>query len=585
MTVGRLFLRAIVLASLIVGGCDRESVTVRTGIRSVPATWPHPLTAPDVAAPHGVVVSDSPLASRVGADVLRGGGTAVDAAIATAFALAVTLPSAGNVGGGGFAVVSVNGQAAALDFRETAPAAATRNMYLDAQGAVTDRSVTGHLAAGIPGSVAGLWTLHQKFGTKPWAELVNPAVVLAEGGFPVDADFSSAIADEAKRLSKFPASAALFLPGGANPAEGSRWGDPDLAVVLKRIAAGGRDGFYKGETAALIAAEMKNGGGIITREDLERYEPKWRDPVAFTYRGRRVVSMPPPSSGGLTLAMIAQQLEAYDLATLGWHSATAIHVQAEAMRRAFAVRNDVLGDPDFVTLDAGRVSSKAFARELQSSISLDHATPSSQVSGKSGISHDGPHTTHFSVVDAAGNAVALTTTINSGFGSAATVTGAGFLLNNEMDDFAAKPGSPNQYGLVQGDANAIAPGKRMLSAMTPTIVFGMDGKPAIVTGASGGPFIITTAWEIVSNIVDYGMAAGSAMSAPRFHHQHLPDEIALEQDGFERPVQQALQALGHRLTFFAVPKSGWTIAATIERRGGEWHGMADPRLHGESAGY
>jgi gamma-glutamyltranspeptidase / glutathione hydrolase len=583
--VARWFLRSFVLFPLLLCGCGREPVTaVKTGTPSVPAAWPHPLTAPDVPALHGAVVSDSPLASRVGADVLRGGGTAVDAAVATAFALAVTLPSAGNVGGGGFAVVSVNGQAAALDFRETAPAAATRNMYLDALGAVTDRSVTGCLAAGVPGSVAGLWALHQKFGTKPWAELVNPAVVLAERGFPVDADFSSALADEAKRLSKFPASAALFLPEGVKPAEGSRWSDPDLAHVLKRIADSGRDGFYKGETAALIAAEMKNGGGIITREDLERYEPKWRDPVAFTYRGRRVVSMPPPSSGGVTLAMIAQQLEPYDLAKLGWHSATAIHVQAEAMRRAFAVRNDVLGDPDFVTLDAGQLSSKAFARELQSSISLDHATPSAQISGR-GISHDGPHTTHFSVVDAAGNAVALTTTINSGFGSAATVTGAGFLLNNEMDDFAAKPGSPNQYGLVQGEANAIAAGKRMLSAMTPTIVFGMDGKPAIVTGASGGPFIITTAWEIVSNIVDYGMTAGSAMSAPRLHHQHLPDEIALEQDGFEKPVQQALQALGHRLTFFAVPKSGWTIAATIERRGGEWHGMADPRLHGESAGF
>ena len=581
--VGRFFLRSFVLVSLLLCGCSREPLNAgKAAMPSVPAAWPHPLTAHDVAAPHGVVVTDSALASRVGAEVLRGGGTAVDAAVATAFALAVTLPSAGNVGGGGFAVVSVNGQVAALDFRETAPAAATRNMYLDAQGAVTDRSVTGHLAAGVPGSVAGLWTLHQKYGTKPWAELVNPAIDLAERGFPVDADFSSAIADEAKRLSKFPASAALFLPGGASPAEGSRWSDPDLAHVLKRIAAGGRDGFYKGATADLIATEMKNGGGIITREDLEHYEPKWRDPVTFTYRGRRVVSMPPPSSGGLTLAMIAQQLEAYDLAQLGWHSAPAIHVQAEAMRRAFAVRNDLLGDPDFVTLDAGRLSSKAFARELQSSISLDHATPSTQIPGR-GISHDGPHTTHFSVVDADGNAVALTTTINSGFGSAATVTGAGFLLNNEMDDFAAKPGSPNQYGLVQGDANAIAPGKRMLSAMTPTIVFGVDGKPAIVTGASGGPFIITTAWEIVSNIVDYGMTAGAAMSAPRFHHQLLPDEIALEQDGFE--TQQALQALGHRLTFFSVPKSGWTIAATIERRAGEWHGMADPRLHGESAGF
>jgi gamma-glutamyltranspeptidase / glutathione hydrolase len=583
--MGKSFLKCFVLAALIVGGCDRGPIPPKGAASpSVPAAWPHPLTAPDVAAAHGVVVTDSPLASRVGADVLRKGGTAIDAAVATAFALAVTLPSAGNVGGGGFAVVSVNGQAAALDFRETAPAAATRNMYLDAQGAVTDRSVTGHLAAGVPGSVAGLWALHQKFGTKSWAELVNPAIALAEQGFAVDADFSSGIADEAKRLSKFPASAALFLPGGTNPADGSTWRDPDLAQVLKRIAARGRDGFYTGETATLIVAEMKKGGGIVTREDLERYEPKWREPVAFTYRGRRVVSMPPPSSGGVTLAMIGQQLEAYDLAKLGWHSAASIHVQAEAMRRAFAVRNDVLGDPDFVTLDTGRLSSKAFARELQSSISLEHATPSSQVSGRSGGAHDGPHTTHFSVVDEAGNAVALTTTINSGFGSAATVSGGGFLLNNEMDDFAAKPGSPNQYGLVQGDANAIAPGKRMLSAMTPTIVFGRDGKPAIVTGASGGPFIITTAWEIISNIVDYGMPASSAMSAPRLHHQHLPDEIALEQDGFDASVQQALRTLGHRLTFFAVPKSGWTVAATIERRG-EWHGMADPRLHGESAGY
>lgn len=586
MTVGRLPGRFLVLAALLVCACDRaSSPAARTVVPSVPAAWPHPLTAPDVVAPHGVVVSDSPPASRVGAEVLRGGGTAVDAAIATAFALAVTLPSAGNVGGGGFAVVSVNGQPAALDFRETAPAGATRDMYLDQQGGATDRSITGHLAAGVPGSVAGLWALHQKFGTRPWADLVNPAIALADSGFVADADFSTAIAAEANRLSKFPASAALFLAGGSAPRQGSRWSDPDLARVLRRIAAGGRDGFYKGDTAALIVAEMKNGGGIITLEDLERYEPKWRDPLAFTYRGHRVVSMPPPSSGGVTLAMIAQQLEAYDLAALGWHSAAAIHVQAEAMRRAFAVRNDVLGDPDFVTLDLDRLSSKAFARELQSSISLDRATPSSQVSGRSGTFRDGPHTTHFSVVDAAGNAVALTTTINSGFGSAVTVTGGGFLLNNEMDDFAAKPGAPNQFGLVQGESNAIAPGKRMLSAMSPTIVFGADGKPAIVTGASGGPFIITTSWEILSNILDYGMTAGSAMSAPRMHHQHLPDEIALEQDGFDQPLQQALQALGHRLTFFAVPNSGWTIAATIERRGNAWHGMADPRLHGESAGY
>jgi gamma-glutamyltranspeptidase / glutathione hydrolase len=579
-------LRPFILASVLLCGCHSgPSPAAGAAAPTVPAAWPHPLSVPDVTAAHGMVVTDAPLASRVGATVLRQGGSAIDAAVATAFALAVTLPSAGNVGGGGFAVMAVNGQTASLDFRETAPAAASRNMFLDEHGEATDRSITGHLAAGVPGSVAGLWALHQKFGTKPWAELVAPAIDLAERGFAVDADFSSSVGDETARLGKFAASASLFLPGGMKPAEGSTWRNPDLARVLRRIASDGRDGFYTGDIAGLIVDEMKKGGGIVTREDLERYQPKWRDPVAFTYRGHRVISMPPPSSGGVTLAMIAQQLEAYDLARLGWHSAPAVHVQAEAMRRAFAVRNDTLGDPDVVTVDVTRLSSKAFARELQSSISMDHATPSSQVSGRSGISHDGPHTTHFSVVDAAGNAVALTTTINSGFGSAVTVSGAGFLLNDEMDDFAAKPGFPNQFGLVQGEANAIAPGKRMLSAMTPTIVLGDDGKPTLVTGASGGPFIITTAWEVMSNVLDYGMNAGSAMSAPRMHHQHLPDQIALEQDGFDVSVRQALEKLGHRLTFFAVPKSGWTIAATIERRGTEWHGMADPRLHGESAGY
>jgi gamma-glutamyltranspeptidase/glutathione hydrolase len=575
----------LLLATLAVCGCTRAAAPAAAPrTPAVPAAWPHPLDAADIAAAHGLVVTDAPLASRVGADVLRNGGSAVDAAIATAFALAVTLPSAGNIGGGGFAVVAVNGQPAALDFRETAPAAASRNMFLDEKGAVTDRSITGPLAAGVPGSVAGLWALHQKFGTRPWADLVAPAIDLAENGFVVDADFSSAIGDEAARLARFPATAALFLPGGAKPPEGSTWKNRDLARVLRRIAGEGRDGFYRGETAALVVAEMKTGG-IITGDDLERYQPKWRDPVAFTYRGHRVVSMPPPSSGGVTLAMIAQQLEAYELARLGWHSAPAIHVQVEAMRRAFAVRNEVLGDPDFVSVDVARLSSKAFARELQSSIALDQATPSSQVSGRSGGSRDGPHTTHVSVVDAAGNAVALTTTINSGFGSAVTVSGGGFLLNDEMDDFAAKPGSPNQFGLVQGEANAIAPGKRMLSAMTPTIVLGDDGRPTLVTGASGGPFIITTVWEVMSNVLDYGMTAGSAMSAPRMHHQHLPDQIALEQDGFAPSVQNALRQLGHDLVYFAVPKSGWTVAATIERRGGEWHGMADPRLHGASAGY
>ena len=532
-----------------------------------------------------MVVSDAPLATQVGVDVLRSGGSAVDAAIATAFALAVVLPSAGNLGGGGFAVLHVNGQTTTLDFREVAPAAARRDMFLDERGAPTEKSVTGHLAVGVPGSVAGLWAVHQKFGTKTWAELLQPAIQLADNGFTVNADFSASTRDDAKRLKTFPASATLFLPGGRPLAEGTRWTNPELARTLRLIAQNGRDGFYKRDTADSIVAEMRRGGGIITHTDLEQYQPKWREPVEFTYRGHRIVSMPPPSSGGVTVALIAQQLEAYDLGRLGWHSAQSIHLQAEAMRRAFAVRNDVLGDPDFVAVDTARLSSKAFARQLQTSISLDRATPSSQVSGRTGTQADGTHTTHFSVADGFGNAVALTTTLNSGFGSAVTVGGAGFLLNDEMDDFASKPGAPNQFGLVQGEANAVAPGKRMLSAMTPTIVFGNDGRPLLITGASGGPYIITTVFQLLSDAIDYGMDIASAMSAPRMHHQHLPDELALEQDGFDAPTQQALKGLGHRLTFFAVPATGWTVAATIERRNQRWHGMADPRIHGLGAGY
>ena len=532
-----------------------------------------------------MVVSDAPIASRVGVNVLRSGGSAVDAAVATAFALAVVLPSAGNIGGGGFAVLNVNGQTAALDFREVASDAAHRDMFVDDHGVPNDKSVTGHLAVGVPGSVAGLWAMHQKFGTKKWAGLVQPAIQLAENGFTVDADFARFVADEAKRLRKFTASASLFLPDGKPPAAGTQWSCPELAHTLKRIAQNGSDGFYKHETADRIVAEMRRGGGIITHGDLEHYQPKWREPLMFTYRDYRIASMPPPSSGGVTLALIAQQLEAYDLARLGWHSAQSIHLQAEAMRRAFSVRNEVLGDPDFVAVNTARLSSKTFARQLQQSISRDRATPSAQVSGRIGMQDDGKHTTHFSVADVFGNVVAMTTTLNSAFGSAVTVGGAGFVLNNEMDDFTSKPGAPNQYGLVQGQANAIAPGKRMLSAMTPTIVFGKDGRPFLVTGASGGPYIITTVFQLLSDAIDYGMSLERAMSAPRIHHQHLPDELLLEKEGFAAPTMLELQRLGHRLTFFDVPATGWTVAATIERGDLRWQGMADPRIHGLAAGY
>lgn len=533
----------------------------------------------------GMVVSDAPLASQVGAAVLRRGGSAADAAVATAFALAVVLPSAGNLGGGGFVVLHQNGETTTLDFRETAPAAAHRDMFLDAAGNPTDASVTGHRAAGVPGSVAGLWELHHKYGRLPWAELVAPAIELAEKGFPVDADFATFVGQEAARLALYPASAALFLPGGRPLEAGAIFRSAELAATLRRIAEKGRDGFYLGTTADLLIAESDRGGGILKHQDLAAYEVKWREPILFEYRGLKVASMPPPSSGGVALAMIAQQLEPYELSALGHHSVTAIHLQAEAMRRAFAVRNEALGDPDFLEVPTTKIASKEFAQQLGASISLSRATPSAEVSGRQGIVDEGPHTTHFSVADADGNAVAMTTTLNFSFGSAVTVEGAGFLLNDEMDDFASKPGAPNQFGLVQGEANAIAPGKRMLSSMTPTIAFGKDGKPVLVTGASGGPFIITTTFQILSALADFQLGAAAAMKAPRFHHQHLPDRLELEKDGFPPETRQMLENMGHQLVYFDVPMSGWTIAATIIRGPQGFEGMADPRIHGLAAGF
>ncbi len=559
--------------------------TPRPGVADrVPAAWPHALDVPAAEAASGMVASDAPLATRVGVDVLRAGGNAVDAAVATAFALAVVYPEAGNIGGGGFLVLrTADGETAALDFRETAPRAATRDMFLGPDGELTDRSITGHLASGVPGAVAGLWEAHRRYGTLPWRDVVEPAIRLAEDGFVVDDALARSIVAEAERLRRFPASAALFLPGGEPLRAGAHWRNPELAAVLRRIAEHGPAGFYEGETADLIVAEMRRGGGIITHEDLAAYRAVWREPVEFDYRGHRVISMPPPSSGGLTLALIANILEGYDLGALGWHSPEAIHLTAEAMRRAFANRNHYLGDPDFVEIPRERFLSKDYARLLRASIDRARATPSVRVlpGHTTAFDAEGDHTTHFSVVDAHGNAVALTTTINSLYGSAVTVTGAGFVLNNEMDDFAAKPGEPNQFGLVQGEANAIEPGKRMLSAMTPTIVVAPDGAPLLVTGARGGPRIITATFQVLSNVIDHGMPLAAAVAAPRIHHQHLPDLLYYEHGGLLPREIRALEALGHEVT--TRPTVG--NAPSILRRDGRWVGAADPRLGGLAAGY
>jgi gamma-glutamyltranspeptidase/glutathione hydrolase len=515
-----------------------------------PSRWPYPEDAAPVVARRAMVVSTDDYATEVGVGVLRSGGNAVDAAVAVHFALAVVNPAAGNIGGGGFLVLrSADGTTAALDFREKAPLAARRDMFLDSSGELTDQRLVGHLASGVPGSVAGMWEAHRRFGSLPWPDLVQPAVELARG-FEVTDQFRNWLEPEhVQELARFPASAAQFLPrGGEPPAVGDTLRQPDLAATLERIRDQGPDGFYRGVTADLIVAEMERGGGLITHEDLAAYVAVWREPLSFSYRGHTVVSVPPPSSGGATLALIANMLSGYDLSALGFQSPEVIHLYAETWKRAYADRNEYLADPDFVDVPLARLTSLDYAAERAASISMAAATPSAQVRpGLAEPASESESTTHYSIIDEFGNAVAVTTTLNSWFGSKVTVTGAGFLLNNEMDDFSARPGSPNQYGLVQGERNAIEPGKRMLSAMTPTLVLSPDGSVRMITGTPGGSTIVTTVFQTISNVLDFGMNVVQAVNAPRVHHQHLPDELVYERRGLERATVRALEALGHRV--------------------------------------
>ncbi|HKC48908.1 MAG TPA: gamma-glutamyltransferase, partial [Gemmatimonadales bacterium] len=464
----------------------------------------------------------------------------------------------------------------ALDYRETAPGGATRNMYLDSAGNPTDASVTGHLAAGVPGSVAGMYEAWKQYGHLPWATLIAPAIALAQGHV-LDASRSEDLAGDAERLGRFPASRAQFLVDGKAPAAGTMFRQPDLARTLRLIADSGPAVFYRGQIADLIVAEMQRGHGLITKADLAGYRAIWRTPVRIAYRGYTVYSMPPASSGGVTMGEVLNILEGYDsLPPFG--SAALVHLETEAMRRAFVDRNRWLGDPDFVQMPLERLLSKSYAATLRSQIDPRHATPTPPFeAGAPG----GSNTTHYSIVDAAGNAVAVTTTLNNSFGGAVTVTGAGFLLNDEMDDFAAAPGKPNMYGLVQGEANAIAGGKRMLSAMTPTIVLDPQGKLFLVLGAPGGPRIITAVYHVISNVIDHHMPLATAVEAPRVHHQALPDTIALERGGWTPAVLDSLRAMGHGLREWGYH----ALVMAIERGAAGWIGVADPRSGGNAAGY
>ncbi|HKU62814.1 MAG TPA: gamma-glutamyltransferase [Gemmatimonadales bacterium] len=522
-----------------------------------------------------MVVSGHPLASEVGRQILRQGGNAADAAAAVGFALAVVHPEAGNLGGGGFLVSRTSdGQVRTLDFRETAPAAATRDMYADAS---PERSLTGHLAAGVPGSVAGLVEAQARLGRLSLAQVIDPAIRLARDGFIIDGYRSASIAGDSARLAAFPASRAAFLPGGRPPAVGSVLRQPDLATTLEAVRDRGAEGFYAGPVADLIVAEMARGGGLISHEDLRNYRAVWREPVRIGYAGYTVISMPPASSGGVTMGEILNIMEGFrPLPPFG--SPSLLHLEAEAMRRAFMDRNTLLGDPAFVANPVERLLSKAYAASLRREIGPRASpTPAFDPSTRSGTS-----TTHFSAVDADGNAVSCTTTLNNSYGSAVTVTGAGFLLNDEMDDFTTVPGKPNLYGLVQGEANAIAPGKRMLSAMTPTLVLDASGQLFLVVGTPGGPRIITMVYHVISNVIDHRMPLPAAVAAPRLHHQALPDRIEIEPGGFPPATLDSLRALGHAI---ADDDGYWGDVEAIIRTPEGWQGVSDPRRGGGAAGY
>ena len=541
-----------------------------------PEGWATKRRRPPTVAEHAMVVSNSNLASEAGAEILKKGGNAVDAAVATGFALEVTFPFAGNIGGGGFMVIRMaNGDATAIDYRETAPMAATRDMYIE-NGKLTKKSTVGGLASGVPGSVAGMAAALAKYGTMSLHDVMQPAIKLASEGFVVDSATSRGLGASAHLISQF-AGAAVFLPGGKPLPPGTLLRQPELAKTLRLIADQGPSAFYTGPIADEIVAQMKRDGGIITKQDLASYKPAWRAPIVGKYRGYTLYAMPPSSSGGVTTVEILNQLETWK-SLPPFNSAEYKHLLAETFQRAFIDRNTKLGDPAFVSNPLNMLTDKAYARKLASTIQPGRATPSPLFSAAA----EPMHTTHYSVVDGSGNAVSTTTTLNSGFGSGVFVADGGFFMNDEMDDFAAEPGKPNQFGLVQGEINAIQPGKRMLSAMSPTIVLDRNGKLMMVVGAAGGPTIITGVTQVILNVIDQHMSLPDAMFAPRMHDQAWPDEITYEKGGLSQAAIDSLTAMGHKLH----EVNGLTnVNAVMRGPNGNWVGVYEPRSNGGAVGY
>jgi gamma-glutamyltranspeptidase/glutathione hydrolase len=556
-----------------------------------------------VHAQHAIVVSVHELASRAGAEILQAGGNAVDAAVATGFALAVVHPAAGNIGGGGFMLVRMaDGKTHFLDYREMAPAAATRDMYLDPQGNVIEgASEYGYKAIGVPGSVAGMVYAEKKWGKFTLKQVMAPAIKLAREGYALRWDETQDLHDQ--YLAKYPESRRVFQRDGNYYQQGEIFRQPDLARTLERIAQN-PDDFYHGTLARELAAAMQKGGGLITADDLAHYEVKEREPVRGTYRGFDVISAPPPSSGGTVLLESLNILEGYDLATLGNRSAQSIHYTTEAFRRAFFDRAEFMGDPDFAKIPVAQLIDKKYAAAWRETIDPGHASPSKELKRPTVFSeleqyaaehppvmapHESHHTTHYSVVDADGNAVSVTTTINDWFGSRVTADGLGFLMNDEMDDFSSKPGVPNADGLIQGAANAIGPGKRPLSSMTPTIVV-RDGKPVLVLGSPGSSKIITTVANVLMGVVDYGMNIQEAVNAPRFHNQWLPDVVNVEQ-WFSPDTINSLRQMGYNIQIGlhdgADVEPYWSDAECIavDAKTGERLGASDGRNYGKAVGY
>ncbi|HEY5075777.1 MAG TPA: gamma-glutamyltransferase [Pyrinomonadaceae bacterium] len=550
----------------------------------------HAASREPVRARHGVVAATNEIASNVGVDIMKRGGNAVDAAIAVAFALAVTHPAAGNLGGGGFMMIRwKDGRTTAIDYREIAPAAATRNIYLDQNGNVIEGeggSIEGYRAAGVPGTVRGMELALKKYGSGKltWTQLIEPARRLAANGFTVNYNLSRSLRGNREYLSKYAETKRIYLNNGKFYNEGEVFVQPDLAATFARLQRRGPNEFYTGQTAQLIAADMKRHQGLLTLDDLRGYVAKERQPLRGNYRGYEVISMPPPSSGGAVLIEMLNILEGYDFKKMDWASSERYHLMTEAMRRAFADRAEYMGDTDFAKVPIAGLIDKKYAAQLRTTINPERASSSEQVKAGKPVGYESEETTHFTVVDTDGNAVANTYTLNNSYGSAVVAKGTGLIMNDEMDDFAAKPGTANLYGLIQGERNAVAPRKRPLSAMTPTFVLRKDGSLWFTVGSPGGPTIINTVLDVITNVIDYGMNIQQAIDAPRIHHQWLPDELVFEPYGLSGDTQNALIARGHKL---AKPRYlGDAEGIMIEEKTGMRLGATDPRRSdGLAVGY